>query len=135
MAMTPESDWQQFLDEGDRYLKTAAGGAARRPGVFTPEILYNLVAMAIEKHIMGYLMYHRQLPDNHTLRDLMDALRKLGDLDEDLYGKVVDMDRFQEICSVFQYRREIPKAEDIATFLDLGEQIRTFIKKRLITAS
>ena len=135
MNIVPMQDWQIYIDEGDRYLKTATGGSERRPQIFTPEILYNLVAMAIEKHIMGYLMYHRQLPDNHTLRDLMDALRKLSDLDEDLYGKVVDMDRFQEICSVFQYHREIPKAEDIATFLDLGDQIRIFVKKRLITAS
>jgi len=135
MDNTPMQDWQVFIDEGDRYLKTAVGGSQNRPQVFTPEILYNLVAMAIEKHAMGYLMYHCQLPDNHTLRDLMDAIRKLGDLDEELYGKVVNMDRFQEICSVFQYHREVPRTEDIAAFLDLGDQIRAFVKNRLISAS
>jgi len=135
MDNTPMQDWQIFIDEGDRYLKTAVGGSRNRPRVFTPEILYNLVAMAIEKHAMGYLMYHSQLPDNHTLRDLMDAVRALGGLDDDLYGKVVDMDRFQEICSVFQYHREVPKAEDIDSFLDLGDQIRAFVKNKLISAS
>ena len=45
------------------------------------------------------------------------------------------LDRFQEICSVFQYRRETPKTEDVATFMDIGDQIKTFVKKRLITAS
>ena len=134
MNTTPRKDWQIFIDEGDQYLKTAFGGS-RRPQVFTPEILYNLVAMAIEKHAMGYLLYHRQMPDNHTLRDLMDALRKVADLDDDLYGRVVDMDRFQEICSVFQYHRDIPEQEDVSTFLDLGYEIKSFIKNKLITTS
>jgi hypothetical protein len=80
MTIRSEDEWRTFIDDGDRYLKAAAGGAARRPEVFTPEILYNLSAMAIEKHAMGYLMVHRRMPENHTLRDLMDAIRKLGDL-------------------------------------------------------
>ncbi|WP_373498793.1 hypothetical protein [Desulfococcus sp.] len=135
MDIIPMQGWQIFIDEGDRYLKTAMNGSRRRPRVFTPEILYNLIAMAIEKHAMGYLMYHHQLPDNHTLRDLMDALRKVGDLNEDLYGRVVDMDRFQEICSVFQYRRDIPEAADVATFMDIGGEVSAFVRNRLFPSS
>lgn len=135
MDIVPMQGWQVFIDEGDRYLKTAMNGSRRRPKVFTPEILYNLVAMAIEKHAMGYLLYHRRMPDNHTLRDLMDALREVGGLDEGLYGRVVEMDRFQEICSVFEYRREIPEKADVATFLDLGGQIRAFVRNRLAPSS
>jgi hypothetical protein len=48
--------WSEFVQEGDAYLKTARGGQ-KRPGVFTPEILYNLLAMAIEKHIMAALIF------------------------------------------------------------------------------
>jgi hypothetical protein len=135
MATTLDKEWQTFIDDGDRYLTAAAGGLKRRPEVFTPEILYNLVAMAIEKHAMGYLMHHHRMPDNHTLRDLMDALKELGGLDDRLYGRVVEMERFQEICSVFEYHRDIPDARDAAEFLEIGDQVRAFVKNRLSTAS
>ncbi|VGO22412.1 hypothetical protein [Pontiella sulfatireligans] len=49
------TDYQGFFREGDKYLKTARGGM-KRPAVFTAEILYNIIGLAIEKHIMGAIM-------------------------------------------------------------------------------
>ncbi|MEN8190641.1 MAG: hypothetical protein ABFS19_12415, partial [Thermodesulfobacteriota bacterium] len=67
----PIDDWQEFLAEGNQFLATANNGYARRQQVFTAEILYNLVAMAIEKLIMALLMESGNLPYNHTMHDLV----------------------------------------------------------------
>lgn len=126
---TPE--WKQFLNDGSRYLKTATNGFRSRPAVFTPEIVYNLVGMAIEKHIMGFLLHDNRLPDNHTLTDLIHALEDLCNVETDLYDRVIRMDRFQEICSMDAYRREPPDAGDVPEFLEVGGRIQTLVEQRL----
>ena len=74
--MTAESGmgYEAFFDEGNKYLKTARGGV-KRPAVFTTEILYNIIGLAIEKHIMAALMAKGCLADNHTFTDLVDATK------------------------------------------------------------
>lgn len=125
------NEWKDFLADGDRYLKTAANGFRNRPGVFTPEIVYNLVGMAIEKHIMGFLMHDDRLADNHTLTDLVHALEDLCEVDSDLYDRVIRMDRFQEICSMDAYRRQPPNVEDVPEFLAVGDRVRALVDARL----
>lgn len=63
--------WQDFLVEGDAYLKTGNGAYAKRRTVFTPEIIYNIIAMGIEKLVMATLMKVGELPYNHTMYDLV----------------------------------------------------------------
>lgn len=126
-------DWRDFIRDGDRLLKTADAGGKKRPRVFTPEILYNLIAMAIEKHVMGYLLFNNRLPDNHTLRDLMDAARQVGELDAELHRKTVAYDRFQEICAIAAYHRDVPDAEDTAAFLRVACEVRDFVSARTET--
>jgi hypothetical protein len=102
---------QQFMTEGNQYLKTAEGGS-RRSGVFTPEILYNLLAMAIEKHIMGALIGKGSMADNHTFRDLVDSVDRVCPMDPKLAAELLDLEQYQEICPVFEgYNRQaFPRA-------------------------
>ena len=78
MTATSGTDYTAFMSEGDKYLKTARGGV-KRPTVFTSEILYNIIGLAIEKHVMGALMAKGKLADNHTFTDLIDAANQVGD--------------------------------------------------------
>lgn len=132
--MYTDASWKEFITEGDKYLKTAVNGAAKRRAVFTPEILYNLVAMAIEKQIMGLLLARKRMPDNHTLRDLMDALKGVADVTDDFYEEVVGMDRFQEICSIAAYHREVPDDKHIEEFLSIGGRVRDLVAVNLPSA-
>ena len=70
----PITGWQEFLEEGNQFLATAVNAHAKSKKAFTPEILYNLVAMAIEKLIMALLMKSGNLPYNHTMHDLVEAM-------------------------------------------------------------
>ncbi|MFW5854705.1 MAG: hypothetical protein ACOCW9_05200 [Thermodesulfobacteriota bacterium] len=128
-----EQEWTRFTDEGAQFLATAVNAVRKRRKVFTPDILYNLIAMSMEKYIMGYLLYRKNLPDNHTLGDLMDALKRVDQIENDLCERIIRMDRFQEICCITTYSREIPDEKDIEEMLTLGERIRDFVNARMPT--
>ncbi|MGE0083718.1 MAG: hypothetical protein AB7S75_04795 [Desulfococcaceae bacterium] len=131
--------WQEYIEDGNKYLKTAVKGHESRKQVFTPEIIYNIVSMSIEKQIMGLLMYHNRLPENHTLRDLTDAVKELCPVTEgefhcfpqDLGEKLLAMDRFQEICCLDAYHRQTPCEEDVLEFIDTGQKVQTFVAECL----
>ncbi len=49
------SETELFLEEGDKYLKVVLNGH-KRPEVFTLELMFNMLTLAIEKHAMAILM-------------------------------------------------------------------------------
>ena len=126
-----ENEWISYIRDGDRYLKAAAEGARRRKSVFIPEILYNIVSMAIEKHIMGYLLFHNRMPDNHTLADLAEAVGAIESFDDELIRRMVRMDRFQRICALSDYFRQQPSEDDVGEFLEIGQLVRNSVAELL----
>jgi hypothetical protein len=122
--------WEQFYREGLDYLKTALN-ASNRPKVFTPVILYNISAMAIEKLFMGFLLYHKRLPENHTLEDLANEVTKVMPLSRKLKEKLLIMDSFQDICSIDQCGRKTLKEKDVRLFLSTALEVKIFTEKQL----
>jgi len=58
----PLDGWQLYRRDGEQFLRTAVSAHQRGNPRFTPEIVYNLVAMAIEKLIMALLMRRATSP-------------------------------------------------------------------------
>jgi hypothetical protein len=123
--------WQQYVKEGGQYLQTAVKGAGKRPDVFTPEILYNLNAIAIEKFLMGYLMYHGDLAENHTMTDLIRAVERHAGPQTELAEKLHYLDSFQEICYIDTYSRKVPTAIDLERILGIGREVRQFVHQEI----
>ncbi len=120
--------WEDFLHEGEAYLKTAHGAHAKNRKVFTPEILYNIIAMAIEKFVMAALMKYGALPYNHTMGDLVEAMEEtfpgaLGDIKEQLLA----LDRYQEICDVDAFMIRPPRGDEIAGMLEIGAAVQVLV--------
>jgi len=120
--------WEQYLQEGEQYLNTARRGFAVRQQVFTPEILYNLIGMAIEKLVMGTLMQYGHLPYNHTMQDLVAAM------EEHFPGKIsaikdrlIALDAYQEICDIDTYNRQAPSMDEIPAMLALAEELQGLV--------
>ncbi len=129
-SLQPVSGWEEFFRHGEGYLNTAL--AAHRKGVraFTPEILYNLAAMAIEKFVMAALMRHGTMPYNHTMADLVEAMERtfpgrLGHLGDQLLA----MDKYQEICDLDGFKISPPKMEEIPAMLELAGKLQEITKK------
>ncbi|WP_456473287.1 hypothetical protein [Desulfolithobacter sp.] len=130
----PIDDWEIFLKEGLQYLATARGGHARRPGVFTPEILYNLVTMAIEKFVMAALMFHGTLPFNHTMHDLVEALEQtFPGATDPMREQLLALDRHQEICDLDTWHITPPSGQEITEMIVLAEQVREMVSGKLLS--
>jgi len=130
----PITGWQDFLADGNGYLNTAVGALARRREVFTPQILYNLVAMAIEKLVMAALMRYGAMPYNHTMRDLVEAMEEtfpgsMANLREELLA----LDSYQEICDLEGFSIAPPDMEKIPAMLDLAIMVKKLVTERVIT--
>lgn len=129
-----EMEWKKYVDEGHKYMKTAVNGLLNRKKVFTPEIIYNIVGMAIEKNIMGFLMYNKCMPDNHTLTDLANAVKNIDPVENELFEKMAEMDRFQEICSIDDYKVKVPDDNEISEFVRIGQEVQAFVDSKLSCA-
>ena len=126
-----DDDYEAFMNEGDKYLKTARGGV-KRPAVFTTEILYNIIGLAIEKHVMGALMAKGKLADNHTFTDLIDATRQIGEIDEAIAGQLRKFESYQNICPVFAgYHRTEPPQEAIPEMIATAEAVQAWAKNAI----
>ena len=130
----PITGWQDFLTDGNGYLNTAVGALIKGREVFTPQILYNLIAMAIEKFVMAALMRNGAMPYNHTMRDLVEAM------DETFPGSVADLrdglltlDSYQEICDLEGFSIAPPDMEKIPAMLDLAIGVKKLVSERIIT--
>ena len=123
------TDHTAFMDEGDKYLKTAQGGV-KRPAIFTAEILYNIIGLAIEKHVMGALMANGKLADNHTFTDLIDAANQVGGIDDAIADQLRKFESYQNICPVFAgYHRTEPPAEAIPEMITTAEAVQAWAEQ------
>ena len=124
-----ERTWQDFWNEGCRYLDVARRAFPARPR-FTPEILYHLVGMGLENLFMAWLGQNRNLPENHTVRDLVRAAEKLEVLPPELRRDLIRFDRFMGLCSLDPVPIPPPQAADVPLMLDIAERTRDFLAAR-----
>ena len=127
LTKIPETEsYTEFMNDGKKFHKAATGGLNRRE-VFSAEILYNIFAMSIEKYFMGFLMYHKDLPYNHTFQDFADAAQRVTFVDKGLLEDLDYMGSFQEICSIDQYERKEPSENDIFKIAQICNRVKGFV--------
>jgi hypothetical protein len=129
----PIKGWEGFLREGNQFLATANNAYSQRKEAFTPGILYNLVAMAIEKLIMALLMKSGKLPYNHTMHDLVEAIDEFlpGEL-AGLGEELKRLDRFQDICDMESYSISPPTMGQIGGMLTLALEVQSRVVNSVV---
>lgn len=127
-------DWQDHIDTGRKYLKTARNGL-KRPSVFNNELIYHLTAMAIEKFLVGVYQYHKQMPADHTLEGLVDDLSSICPLDTDLGESIKGVGRFDDMCPLVPVNRTVPDHMQIQSILAIGGQVSAFAEQQVKPAS
>jgi hypothetical protein len=117
------SDWQDYFRDGKQFLSTAVGAYSKNKRTFTPEAIFNITAMAIEKYIMAFLMKNGDLAENHTMTDLAAALvRHTGPIPE-LTQKLLYLDTFQDICDLEVSSYVQPNSEQIGEIIAIGQEV------------
>jgi hypothetical protein len=128
--MTPLSHpnrpgWAKLIREGDRFLQTAVNGS-RRPKVFSNELRYGILTMAVEKYLAGVFSYHRVMPEGHTLGSLAMGADRIAPMAASLRAGIQRIESFQELCSLETYRRNAPADEVLQAMLQTGEEVRGY---------
>jgi hypothetical protein len=124
------SGWHDHVVAGCQYLKTASNGLTRR-SVFNNELIFQLAAMAIEKLLVGVCQYHQQMPTDHTLSGLVEALSEVCPLDADLAGMIQRIEAIDDMCSLKPEHRKPPGDLDIQGVLIAGREILGFAKQHV----
>jgi len=129
-GLEPIKGWEEFLTEGEQYLKTAKAAYTKQKKNFTPEILYNLIAMAIEKFVMAALMQQGTMPYNHTMADLVEAMENTfpGKI-EKLRQGLLEMDKYQEICDLDGFKIAAPEMEKIPDMLGIADELYNLVRE------
>lgn len=122
-------NYSTWFEKGEKYLASVKDTG--KPGKFSPVIQYNLIAMAFESYAMAILDYHKQLPDNHTFTDLLDALDKVIPIDTALRNAIIRHENTQMLCPVIDYNRREPTFEEVKEFRGTIVSIAA-IAKRMI---
>ena len=124
--MSIKKYYEGTAKEANQYLKTAVGGL-KRESVFTPEILYNILGMAIEKYCMALLYYKESMADNHTFLDLVAAMSLVVSLPEDLKEELKALQGYQEICSLSTYVRNAPDRTAVLKMIETTRKLESFV--------
>jgi hypothetical protein len=118
------SETQLFLEEGDKYLKVVLNGH-KRPEIFSLELLFNLLTLAIEKHAMAILMACGTLPENHTFLDLLDGLKWVMPVSEANHATLSSLHHEESMCSLeVPSKPRIPTAEQMIDYIALGQRMQ-----------
>jgi len=119
------SETDLFLQEGDKYLKVVLNGH-KRPEIFSLELMFNLLTLAIEKHAMAILMACGTLPENHTFMDLLDGLKWVVPVSEANHATLLTLHQEESMCSIdAPVKARIPTAEQMADYVELGKRMQT----------
>ena len=132
IKVEPIEGWESFFDEGKAFLKTGIGAHQKKKKAFTPEILYNIIAMAIEKFVMAALMRHGALPYNHTMTDLVESLDEVfPGMIAEIREQLLAMDKYQEICDVDAFNISPPETDEIPWMLALASRMQELAQTRI----
>ncbi|MBA3014113.1 MAG: hypothetical protein KKD63_15000 [Proteobacteria bacterium] len=121
--------WRQYMEDGEKFLACAINAATMRRHIFTPAILYNINAMAIEKFLMGFLMCHGALAENHTMVDILRSVEHIAGPQPELANEFRYLDSFQEICDMDAFNRRDPEWDEVPRMLECGVMVKEFALK------
>ncbi len=123
-------EWQSFFHEGSQFLDLAARGSGNHRK-FNAEALYNILAMAVEKHFMALFLFKNYMPEGHTLNDLLTAAAQFIHLDMELVKGLSFMDSLQDICSVHECTRKEPTDEEIKRMIVIARRVKQCVGEEL----
>jgi len=114
---------EAILTEGEGYFQVVRKSHLR-PLVFTPEIVHNLLGMAMEKFAMVILMQAGTMPDNHTFSDLLRELKAQIPVRPSIETALLAMDEESDLCSLEIRKVRIPGPERMRELVEIGELLQ-----------
>ena len=123
-------EWQTYYKEGSQFLDLAAAGIHNRKK-FNGEALYNILAMAIEKHFMALFLYKNYMPEGHTIKDLLTAASNYIVIDLELVKGLDFMDSIQNICNIHEFHKKEPTPGELEKMVTIAQGVKNCVYQEL----
>lgn len=124
MFVAEECSAKDFLEEALKYHKTSINGYRSRPEVFNGEIIYNLLALAIEKYFMAFLVTNQDMADNHTFTDLINSYERIKPFPQELTVRLQELEKLQNLCpAVKAFSVSDIEGEQIEEMIDVTNSV------------
>jgi hypothetical protein len=114
--------WQEQYKGAEAYLRRVQ----KNRSTFSPDLIYNLCAMAIEQYFMALCVFKDILPENHRFSDLIYSVSSFTTLTGTIIENLNKMETMQEICSLEGYNRRVSSPDDVPFYISTTEEIREF---------
>lgn len=118
-----------YYKEGVQFFSAVINPGKKK--IFTPILIYNIACMSIEKLFMAFFFYNNTLPENHTMKDLIDSALKIRDMDRNLVENMMFLDGFQNICPVYYGSIKALSGGDIKRTIETLLMVRAFVDAEL----
>jgi HEPN domain-containing protein len=125
-----KEDWQEFLEDGRAFHRTARG-SLKRPEIFTAELVQNIAAMGIEKYFMALFAHRGSLPCSHTMYDLLNEAKKFMTIPEELEASLRYFDSLQSICSMEHFMITKPDRDEAPRFVEAIDRMAALVEQEL----
>jgi len=118
-------NWYDYYNQAKTFWDMAMK-VTDNPGLFTSTEAYLLTAVAVEKFLMTFMVYHDFFPINYGLSDLVSLLDRKGIVWKELFDAVRKFERFHTICLTSDGRDMNFSQRDIDFFMDVGRSVVDF---------
>lgn len=103
--MSAQVEHQNFWKAGEKYFNGIKQGRINSPEIFNSEIIYNMLAMSMEKFLFSFLVYNNNLQDYKSFFDLIDSVSSIKKIPPPMYSKLIRFDKLldnYEVCDAVQ---------------------------------
>lgn len=134
----PESELtiaaQGFWEEAEGFFRVVSA-RHKRPGVFGPELVHNLLCMALEKYAMAVLAGLGELPENHTFADLVGAMKARIPVAGSIESSLLELDDRTDLCSLEIRKVFLPREFELELGIEVGRRLRKAAQEVLVEGS
>ena len=125
-----KTDYENFFDAGNSYLRTAQHGH-KRSSVFTNTMIYHVLCLSIEKLLMGIFFYHNAIPQHNALGHMIKEAAEFADIPEELIEQVQSMDGILNLCDPNAPLQAAITESQLQAMLTVGDKIRDLVADHL----
>ncbi|MFA6714821.1 MAG: hypothetical protein WC082_00530 [Victivallales bacterium] len=122
--MIDTAAYTKYWEEAGKYLRIAKSGL-NRPKVFTPEMLYKLLGLSIEKFFIAAMVRHGDFANSRTFPGLADSASRIRPVEASLMERLEEAESYRKIRPVFDncMRRDIPP-EALLKMINTTEKVK-----------
>jgi hypothetical protein len=119
--------YQEMIKGANGYFKTVKR-AFYKESIFSDELIFNILTMAIEKYLVGLLMSIGIMPANHVIKYLLEETGKKFLIDQSIQKHLVSVDDYLYLCSIDNFTKNTPPREELENIIAAVDKLKLLVQ-------